>query len=61
MEGGATLLAPETVFLSADTVLGPTSPCIPHVVFGPGVTVGAGAEIRAFSHLEGVRSSADAR
>ncbi len=53
MADGATLIAPETVFLSADTVLGPDVTVHPHVVFGPGVTVGAGAEIRAFSHLEG--------
>ena len=53
MADGATLIAPETVFLSADTVLGPDVTVHPHVVFGPGVTVGVGAEIRAFSHLEG--------
>lgn len=53
MEAGATLIAPETVFFSADTVLAPDVTVHPHVVFGPGVTVGAGSEIRAFSHLEG--------
>ena len=53
MEGGATLTAPETVFLCADTVLAPDVVVGPHVVFGPGVRVGEGAEIRAFSHLEG--------
>jgi len=53
MDGGATLTAPETVFLSADTVLAPDVTVQPHVVFGPGVTVASGAEIRAFSHLEG--------
>ncbi len=53
MENGATLLAPDTVFLCADTVLGPDVTVHQNVVFGPGVTVGAGAEIRAFSHLEG--------
>ncbi len=53
MENGATLLAPETVFLCADTVLGPDVTVHQNVVFGPGVTVGAGSEIRAFSHLEG--------
>ena len=53
MADGATLIAPETVFLSADTVLGRDVTVHPHVVFGPGVTVGPGAEIRAFSHLEG--------
>ena len=53
MDGGATLTAPETVFLSADTVLAPDVVVQPHVVFGPGVSVASGAEIRAFSHLEG--------
>ena len=53
MDGGATLTAPETVFLSADTRLEPDVLIGPNVVFGPGVTVASGAEIRAFSHLEG--------
>ena len=53
MDGGATLVAPETVFLSADTVLGPDVVVRPHVVFGPGVRVESGVEIRSFSHLEG--------
>ena len=53
MEGGATLIAPETVFLSWDTKLGQDVTVGPNVVFGPGVTVEDGAEIRAFSHLEG--------
>ena len=53
MDGGATLTAPETVFLSADTTLAPDVTVQPHVVFGPGVNVASGAEIRAFSHLEG--------
>ncbi len=53
MDGGATLTAPDTVFLSADTVLAPDVTVQPHVVFGPGVSVASGAEIRAFSHLEG--------
>ena len=55
MEGGATLLAPETVFLSWDTRLGADVTVHPHVVFGPGVTVEDGAEIRSFSHLEACR------
>ncbi len=61
MEAGATLVAPETVFLSADTVLEPDVTVHPHVVFGPGVRVGAGSEIRAFSHLEGCVVGRDAR
>ncbi|SEA63486.1 bifunctional UDP-N-acetylglucosamine diphosphorylase/glucosamine-1-phosphate N-acetyltransferase GlmU [Rubrimonas cliftonensis] len=53
MAGGATLTAPETVFLSHDTRLGRDVTVGPNVVFAPGVTVEDGAEIRAFSHLEG--------
>jgi bifunctional UDP-N-acetylglucosamine pyrophosphorylase/glucosamine-1-phosphate N-acetyltransferase len=53
MEGGATLVAPDTVTFSADTVLEPDVLVGPHVVFGPGVRVASGAEIRPFSHLEG--------
>ena len=53
MAGGATLTAPETVFFSHDTKLGPDTVVGPHVVFGPGVQVDGPAEIRAFSHLEG--------
>lgn len=53
MAGGATLTAPDTVMLSVDTVLAPDTVVGPHVVFGPGVRVETGAEIKAFSHLEG--------
>jgi bifunctional UDP-N-acetylglucosamine pyrophosphorylase/glucosamine-1-phosphate N-acetyltransferase len=47
------MVAPETVFLSFDTVLEPDVQVGPFVVFGPGATVRSGAQIRAFSHLEG--------
>ncbi|GBQ04515.1 bifunctional UDP-N-acetylglucosamine diphosphorylase/glucosamine-1-phosphate N-acetyltransferase GlmU [Acetobacter cerevisiae] len=60
MENGVTLVAPETVFFCADTTLAPDVLVEPHVVFGPGVTVESGAEIRAFSHLEGCTVQADA-
>lgn len=53
LEAGVTLVAPETVFFSADTVLEADVVVEPNVVFGPGVTVKSGARIRAFSHLEG--------
>jgi bifunctional UDP-N-acetylglucosamine pyrophosphorylase / glucosamine-1-phosphate N-acetyltransferase len=53
MEAGATLVAPETVFLAADTRLSRDVVVEPNVTFGPGVTVGEGARIRSFSHLEG--------
>jgi bifunctional UDP-N-acetylglucosamine pyrophosphorylase/glucosamine-1-phosphate N-acetyltransferase len=53
MESGVSFAAPETVFLSADTVIEPGVRIGPYVVFAPGVTVLSGAEIKAFSHLEG--------
>ncbi|MBY0338923.1 MAG: bifunctional UDP-N-acetylglucosamine diphosphorylase/glucosamine-1-phosphate N-acetyltransferase GlmU [Acetobacteraceae bacterium] len=52
MEGGATLVQPESVVLAWDTRLGRDVVVDPHVVFGPGVTVEDGVTIRAFSHLE---------
>ncbi|WP_417773290.1 bifunctional UDP-N-acetylglucosamine diphosphorylase/glucosamine-1-phosphate N-acetyltransferase GlmU [Stappia sp.] len=52
MDDGATLIAPQTVFFSHDTVLGKDVTVEPNVVFGPGVTVADGVTIRAFSHLE---------
>ncbi|GMA75322.1 bifunctional protein GlmU [Methylorubrum aminovorans] len=52
---GATLMAPETVFLSVDTILGRDVVVEPHCVFGPGVVVGDGCTIRAFSHLHDAR------
>jgi bifunctional UDP-N-acetylglucosamine pyrophosphorylase/glucosamine-1-phosphate N-acetyltransferase len=60
MAAGATLTAPETVFLGVDTVLGRDVVVEPNVVFGPGVTVADGATIRAFSHLEGAQVGRDA-
>lgn len=53
MAEGAVLMAPETVFLSHDTVLAADVIVEPNVVFRPGVRVESGAVIRAFSHLEG--------
>jgi bifunctional UDP-N-acetylglucosamine pyrophosphorylase/glucosamine-1-phosphate N-acetyltransferase len=53
MEAGVTMTAPQTVFLSHDTRLAVDVVVEPHVVFGPGVSVGEAAVIRAFSHLEG--------
>jgi bifunctional UDP-N-acetylglucosamine pyrophosphorylase/glucosamine-1-phosphate N-acetyltransferase len=52
MENGATLQAPDTVFFAWDTALGRDVTIGPNVVFGTGVTVEDGVEIRAFSHLE---------
>jgi bifunctional UDP-N-acetylglucosamine pyrophosphorylase/glucosamine-1-phosphate N-acetyltransferase len=55
MAGGATLLAPETVFFSHDTRIGRDVVIEPNVVFGPGVTIEDNVVVHAFSHLEGAR------
>ena len=63
MAGGATLIAPETVFFAHDTQIGRDVSIEPNVVFGPGVSVADNVTIRAFSHIEGARiaSGADHR
>lgn len=53
LAAGVGMTAPETVFLSFDTHLEADVQLGHFVVFGPGVIVRSGAEIRAFSHLEG--------
>jgi len=53
MAAGVTMTAPRTVHLAWDTKIAPGAVIEPNVVFAPGVTVGAEAVIRAFSHLEG--------
>lgn len=52
MAGGATLVAPDTVFFSADTSVGQDVLIEPSVVFGPGVTIEDGVTIKAFCHIE---------
>ncbi len=53
MEGGATLLAPGTVWFAWDTSIGRDVVIWPQVVFGPGVVVGDGVTIKGFCHFEG--------
>ena len=53
MRGGATLVAPETVFLSHDTVIGRDVLIEPHCYFGRGVSIADGAVIHAFCQFEG--------
>ncbi len=61
LSSGVSLIAPETVYFSADTQIGPDATVEPHVVFGPGTVIESGARIRAFSHLEGAHVAADAQ
>ncbi len=60
MESGVTMTAPDTVFLSTDTRFEQDVTIGPNVVFGPGVMVESGVDIRAFSHLEGCTVGRDA-
>ncbi|WP_394689565.1 bifunctional UDP-N-acetylglucosamine diphosphorylase/glucosamine-1-phosphate N-acetyltransferase GlmU [Hoeflea sp.] len=53
MLSGVSMVDPNTVYLSFDTELGNDVVIEPNVWFGPGVRVGEGAVIHAFSHLEG--------
>ena len=50
---GVTLIAPETVFLSADTHFGRDVIIDPHVVIASDVSIAEGAHIKSFCHLEG--------
>ena len=63
LAGGATLVAPETVYFSHDTVIGEDVTIEPFVVVGPGVTIGNNVTIRAFTHIVGAdrKISAGAR
>jgi bifunctional UDP-N-acetylglucosamine pyrophosphorylase / glucosamine-1-phosphate N-acetyltransferase len=53
LDSGVTLVAPETVFLRADTKFGKDVVVEPYVVFGDKVTVEDEAVIHSFSHLVG--------
>ena len=60
MVSGVTMIAPETVFLCHDTVIGQDALIEPNVVFGPGAKIDSGAVIHAFSHIEGAHVSSGA-
>ena len=53
MAAGVTLIDPTTVYFSADTVVGRDTVIEPSVIFGLGVRIGEGVEIRAMSHIAG--------
>jgi bifunctional UDP-N-acetylglucosamine pyrophosphorylase/glucosamine-1-phosphate N-acetyltransferase len=55
MDGGATLISPDTVTFSQDTVIGQDVVIEPNVFFGPGVVIENGVTIKAFSYIEGAR------
>src|ERR1700732_3209820 len=51
LDAGVTLIAPETIFLAADTTFGRDVTIEPFVVIGPGVSISDGAVIHSFSHI----------
>lgn len=51
LDAGVTIVAPETVHLSADTKFGKDVMIEQYVVIGPGVSIADGAVIHAFSHI----------
>jgi bifunctional UDP-N-acetylglucosamine pyrophosphorylase/glucosamine-1-phosphate N-acetyltransferase len=53
MADGVTLIDPGSVFFAHDTHIDPDVTVEPFVVFGPGVRIASGANIRAHSHIEG--------
>jgi len=53
LDAGVTLIAPDTVYLCADTKFGRDVVVEPFVVFGEKVTVEDGAVIHSFSHIVG--------
>jgi bifunctional UDP-N-acetylglucosamine pyrophosphorylase/glucosamine-1-phosphate N-acetyltransferase len=60
LAAGVGMIAPQTVYLSHDTVLDADVEVEPFVVFGPGVKVASGARIKSHSHLEGALVAAGA-
>src|ERR1700676_4040338 len=51
LDAGVTLIAPETVYLAADTTFGSDVTIEPFVVIGPGVTIADGAVVHSFCHI----------
>ena len=51
LDAGVTLIAPDTVYLAADTTFGQDVTIEPFVVFGPGVSIADGAVIHSFCHI----------
>ena len=52
---GVNLIAPETIFLSNDTLFGKNVTVEPYVVFGSKVRVGDNSYIKSFTHIEGTK------
>ncbi len=55
MNEGASLVDPDTVYFSFDTIVGRDVTIEPGVFIGPGVTIADEVTIKAFSHIEGAK------
>ena len=55
MTNGVTLIAPETIFLSANTKIGKNVVINPYVVIGSNVKIGNNVEILSFTHIESAK------
>ncbi len=55
MEEGATMICPESVFLSFDSKIGKDVVIHPNVVLGCGVEISDQVEIKSFCHIEGAK------
>ena len=55
LKKGVNLIAPETIFLSKDTIFGKNVTIEPYVVIGSKVKIGNNVIIKSFSHLEGAK------
>ena len=55
LSNGVNLIAPETIFLSEDTIFGKNVKIEPYVVIGPKVKIGHNIEIKSFSYIEGAK------
>ena len=53
LKKGVNLIAPETIFLSKDTIFGKNVTVEPYVVFGSKVKIGDNSIIKSFTHIEG--------
>ena len=52
---GVNLIAPETIFLSNDTIFGKNVTVEPYVVIGGKVKIGDNSHIKSFTHIEGTK------
>ena len=55
LKKGVTMIAPETIFFSKDTIIGKNVTIDPYVVFGEKVRIKNNVKIYSFSHIENAR------